>query len=119
MTTTRARGREAEVHAARFLERRGYVLVDENVHARFGELDVVAWDGDVLCFVEVRMRRSARHGRPAATVDARKQRKLALAAQRYITRLNPPLPACRFDVVELVGEERRVQLIRGAFEAAT
>lgn len=118
--STLSDGHRAEQRAASWLENGGFVIVEQNVHARFGEIDLVAWEGEVLCFVEVRMRRSARFGRPAATVGPRKQRRVEAAALHYVSRMKPPLPACRFDVVEVLGEQpgEKFRLLRGAFEAA-
>jgi len=66
------------------------------------------------------MRESARFGRPAATVGPRKQRRVVAAAMHYVSRMRPPLPMCRFDVVEVLGAEEHeaFTLLRGAFEAA-
>jgi putative endonuclease len=123
MTTkngAREKGRWAERLVARHLRRAGWAIVEANVHARGGEVDLVAWDGDELCFVEVRHRATDRFGTPAATVDARKQRRIVTAASRYIGRMRPPLPRCRFDVVEVRGARGRAEVVvhRGAFEAS-
>lgn len=61
-------------------------------------------DGDVLVFVEVRLRAVRSHGGAAASVTPAKQRKLILAAQHYLQRYRMP-PACRFDVIAIDGDE--------------
>lgn len=103
-------GAAAEEAAARHLEARGYRILARNVKSKVGELDIVARDGRVVCFVEVRARRD---GRAAETVDARKQRKLARAAAHYLASQRIDAP-CRFDVVT-VGPEG-IALLRDAFE---
>jgi putative endonuclease len=111
------RGEEAEDFAARHLEQQGLVVVTRNYRTRLGEVDLVALDGETLVFVEVRARRSNAFGGAAASVDARKQRRIVAAARHYLLRLGAE-PACRFDVLTLQGPEAKPQWIRGAFELA-
>lgn len=109
-------GGGAERRAARYLSRRHYKIVDRNVVCgRLGELDIVARDGEVLVFVEVRYRGSTRFGSAAATVGGVKQRKLARAAQHYLGR-HPHDGPVRFDVVALDGDD--LELIVDAFRPA-
>src|SRR5690606_19407772 len=77
----RARGAAVEAAAGRHLAEAGLRPVATNAAARFGELDLVMRDGQTLVFVEVRYRRSDRFGGGAASVDARKRRRLVLAAR--------------------------------------
>jgi len=72
---------------------------------RRDELDLVAVDGDVLVFVEVKTRKGERYGRPAAAVNRDKRRILSRAAMRYIKRLREPRVCFRFDVIEVIGEQ--------------
>lgn len=128
-----ARGKVGEAAAQALLERRGYVIVDVNV--RFGsssgivgELDIVAWDGATLCFVEVKTRRGhVGTVVPAENVTPAKQRQIARLALAYTAR-NGLLDSdaeisMRFDVVTVYlapGEEatvRHVELFPGAFVA--
>ena len=79
----------------------------------------MAWDEGILCFIEVRARRSDRFGDPSATVSFSKQKKLVRAAQAYLARWQR-WPMVRFDVVSVIAPvdgERRFRLIRNAFEA--
>jgi putative endonuclease len=109
-------GGAAERRAARFLKRRAYRIVDRNIICgRLGELDIVALDGDVLVFVEVRYRGSKAFGSAAATVGPIKQRKLARAAQHYLGRNRHEGPV-RFDIVAIDGGD--VELIVDAFRPA-
>jgi putative endonuclease len=93
---SRAGGDAAEELAARHLEANGYRIVARNVRSKLGELDIVARDGRVVCFVEVRARRD---GTAAESVDAGKRRRLARAAGRYLTAQHLSDAPCRFDVV--------------------
>ncbi|NVZ10836.1 YraN family protein [Allochromatium humboldtianum] len=110
---TRAIGEAKERLAESFLIAQGLRLVARNQRSRFGEIDLVMRDEAVLVFVEVRYRRSTRFGTPAATVDARKQQRLILAARHYLHR-HPTQLACRFDVVAISAEDD-IQWIRQAF----
>ncbi len=110
-------GSMGEELAVKLLKKRGYVIVERNfsVH-NVGELDIVARDGDCICFVEVRLRSSAEFGTPAQTVTAEKRRRLVRTAQIYIE--NRKLGRCpmRFDVVEVFGNGE-ARLIKDAFWA--
>ena len=111
-------GDAVESAACALLESHGCRVVARQVRFRDGELDVVAYDGAVLVFVEVRLRSSASFGGAAASVDGRKQRRVLRAAQRYLARHFPDArraPACRFDVIAADGE--RLEWLRAAFDA--
>ena len=112
---SRTLGAQAETLAAAHLERRGYRIVARNVTARGGELDLVAIDGDTLCFVEVRARADARHGAADETVGPIKRRRIITAARVFLTRWRDPSMPCRFDVVAV--EPGGVRVIQNAFDA--
>lgn len=97
---SRLRGRWGEDRAAEYLGRKGFRLVAANWRCRFGELDLVAEDGTYLCFVEVKLRKSAAYGTAAAFVDRRKQEKLRASAELYLVR-HPTELQPRFDVIEI------------------
>ena len=114
-TPAQVSGGAAEEAAARHLARNGVQIVARNYRTRLGEIDLVAREGATLLFVEVRLRRSARYGGAAASIDGRKRRRIESAARHFLARL-PCEPACRFDVVTLDGDN--IEWLRGAFEAA-
>ena len=113
-------GAHGEAIASMVLAKRGYRIVERNFRSRWGELDVVAYDGATLVFVEVKARRGARFGEPAYAVDRRKQRRLVRLAQQYLVRRKLGEPLCRFDIV--VVDERPggpwVEVIANAFDAS-
>jgi putative endonuclease len=115
----RAYGDAAEAAAARFLETRGYRIRSRNFRCRYGELDIVAEQGDTVCFVEVRMRSSAVWGDPAHTVSFAKQRRVVKAALHYLFAYDLREKMMRFDVVSVVGhgEQASVEHIPDAFDA--
>jgi putative endonuclease len=106
--------------AEQILLENGYRIVERNWRGGGGEIDRIAWEGAVLCFVEVRARSSSMYT-PAETVDHRKQRKLIRAASAYLSRMRTrPGPMARFDVVSIVdtpGKKLEALLIRNAFDA--
>ncbi len=113
-------GRLGEEEAYFYLRRNGYVMVARNYRSprRRGELDLVGWDGDVLCFIEVKTR-TTRDVMPAeAAVDAAKQQELAAMAREFLRRV-PGSPACRFDIVSVYCENREappdITLFKNAF----
>lgn len=112
-TPAQSAGDRGEERAAQFLQRKGLRIIDRNYRTRQGEIDLVAMDGDVLVFVEVRMRSEARFGGGAESVDSRKCSRLVAAARHYLMRLGRE-PACRFDVVSL--ECDAPTWIRAAFD---
>ena len=116
---TQAAGDDAEVRALAWLQARGLSLVQRNYRvargprARGGEIDLILRERDgTLVFVEVRSRHSSAHGGAAASVTARKQQSIVLAARHYLMTLRV-LPPCRFDVVAIDGEE--IEWLQGAF----
>jgi putative endonuclease len=108
--SARAAGDAAEDAAACLLEASGYRIVARNVRSKLGELDIIARDGRVVCFVEVRLRRD---GTAAATIDAGKRRRLARAAGIFLAGRRLGDAPCRFDVVT-VGPAG-LTLLRDAF----
>jgi len=120
----RAQGRVGEEDAVRWLTANGYEILERNVINHAGELDVVAKDGDTLCFLEIKARASDAFGPAIAAVDARKQRRISRAAALYLAtqgaakRLDRS--PCRFDVLGLdwQGDGWRYTLIKDAFPFA-
>jgi putative endonuclease len=104
-------GGEAEELAARLLARRGYRILARNVKSKVGEIDIVADDGGVLCFVEVRARRD---GTAAESIGAVKRRRMERAAEQYLAASRKTSCACRFDVVTV--SPSGVDLIKNAFD---
>jgi len=115
-------GRRGEEAAYFYLRRLGYVMVARNYRSPLsrGELDLVGWDGDVLCFIEVKTR-TTRDFQPAhAAVDQEKQRDLARTASEFLRKIkgNPPF---RFDIVSVYFKPDRpveIELFKDAFSIA-
>lgn len=98
-------GRRGEEAAYFHLRKIGYIMVARNFRSPRcrGEIDLIGWDDDVLCFVEVKTR-TTRDVKPGvAAVDRHKRREVAAVAREYLRRL-PPSCQWRFDVVSVYYE---------------
>lgn len=122
MPTHQRTGRRGEEDAYFYLRRRGYVIIARNYrspHHR-GELDLVGWDQDVLCFIEVKTR-TTHDVKPAeAAVDRDKQRELRLVARDFLRQM-PPSCQWRFDVLAIYYEWQRrpsFELFQNAFSVS-
>ena len=111
-------GKSGEDLACRELERRGYAIVARRFRVRSGELDIVARDGAVMVFVEVKTRAGRRFGTAAEAVTAAKQRRIARLAHEYLLRHRMSDCPCRFDVVSVHVDAGTpaVEIIRNAFD---
>lgn len=110
-------GKSAEAKAARFLKENGYAILETNYRCRGGEIDVVARDGAVLIFCEVKARRNASYGSALEGMTPQKARKIKVAAEHYLMKNNVTGVDIRFDVVTMdgIGAAQKTVLIRNAF----
>ena len=119
--TRRLLGQAGESAAENYLRRKGYGIVARNLRSSVGELDLVAEDGQVLVFVEVKARRTGVFGGAIHAVHQRKQEKLIQLAAQYLARHHIKDRPCRFDVVLLQGTDAvdpRIEHIQNAFEVS-
>lgn len=112
MTWNRRLGRAGEAAAARYLETLGYRIVARNHRGPSGEIDIVAVEGAMLVFVEVKARSTAAFGSALGAVDAQKRRRLRAAAEDFL-QFHAPHMKARFDVLAIDGS--RMRLYRAAF----
>ena len=114
-------GKSGEDLAVRELEGRGYAILARRYRTRYGEIDIVAQDGDTTVFVEVKARVTIEFGSAAEAVTPSKQHRLSRMALDYIVRHRLEGVPCRFDVVAIDGvggPSERITLYRDAFESA-
>lgn len=112
-------GRLGEDLAYRYLRGHGCTMVARNYRTRSGagEIDLVAWQGETLVFVEVKTRASREFGEPDRAVDAEKQGRLRIAARDYARRAGVDWDRTRFDLVNVVlGRPSSVEWLRDAIE---
>ena len=111
-------GRLGEDMAHRYLRRHGCTVVARNYRTRSGsgEIDIVAWHGQTLVFVEVKTRQTAEFGAPERAVDAEKRQRLQVAGRDYARRSGVLPERTRFDVVSVVlGDMPQIEWKRDAF----
>lgn len=117
-------GRRGEDDAYFYLRRRGYVMVARNYRSpnHRGEIDLIGWDGDVLCFIEVKTRTTQQVKPAEAAVDREKQRSLAAVAREYLRHCSAPSCQWRFDVVAVYylqgSRQPEFELFQNAFSVA-
>ncbi len=116
-------GRQGEEDAYFFLRRRGYVMIARNYRSpnHRGELDLVGWDSDVLCFIEVKTRTTHAVKPAEAAVDRDKQKDLSLVAEDFLRHM-PQSCQTRFDIVSIYydrGLKRpSIELFQNAFSVS-
>jgi putative endonuclease len=110
-------GQEWERLAERHLEKAGYRIRARNVRTKVGEIDLIAEEDGVLCFIEVKGRRGLGFGLPEEAVTLEKQRRIFRAAEAYLQRERLRDTSCRFDVVSILDQDEagRVEILRDAF----
>lgn len=115
---SRGVGQRWEDLAAKRLKASGYEIRARNYRGRSGEIDFVAEDNGVLCFIEVKGRSGVGFGAPAEAVTLEKQRRIARAAQEYVRSRRVGRGLRRFDVVAILESDghAEVTILRGAFD---
>lgn len=110
-------GKYGEDLAARELRRRGYAILAKRFRTRYGEIDIVARDGETIVIVEVKARVTNAFGTASEAVTLAKQRKLASMATEFLVRKRLTNRPCRFDVVAIDGPafNAKITVIRCAF----
>jgi len=96
-------GKQGEFAAERFLLKQGYVIVFRNYEDKFGEIDLIAVDGESIVFVEVKTRSSDVAGDPTEAVDEVKQQHMTRTAIGFLKWHRLTEYAARFDVVSILG----------------
>jgi putative endonuclease len=111
-------GKAAEIAAVEFLKSKGYKILELNYKKKFGEIDIIARDKGVICFVEVKARHSLSRGAPQEAVNLAKQRQICRVAVSYLKSKDLLDRPARFDVLGILYEhnEPKVSLITDAFE---
>lgn len=113
LTADAALGRRGEDLAHRYLRARGMTIVARNytLPNQSGEIDIVARDGDVTVFVEVKSRVSDQYGAPERAVGLDKQERITRAAEYYCYRAGIDWDRVRFDLVSIVFEEKKPKIV--------
>jgi putative endonuclease len=110
LQTTKQIGDEAEDLAVDYLRGQGYEIIERNFRCSFGEVDIIALDGDALVFVEVKKKGSDRFGTPGEMITPKKLEKVRRSAQKYMADNILENADWRIDAVLINGE--RVELLK-------
>jgi len=102
-------GKLGEEIAADYLQKKGYRIIERGFRLFRGELDIIAYDGNTLVFVEVKTRAGTEFGLPEEAVTPAKQKQIKRIAQGYLMERGLGDPDCRFDVLSILikGDEGR------------
>ena len=119
LLSSKQRGDQFERLAVKYFQKQGLKIIENNYHSRFGEIDIIMNDNDVLVFIEVKYRKSIQFGSPLAVISLKKQQKIIKTAKIYMqkhgmTEYNTP---CRFDVISLLGSPHnpKITWLKNAF----
>jgi putative endonuclease len=111
-------GNWGEQQAASFLIAQGYRIITQNYHCIYGEIDLIAIDNTVWCFIEVKTRQTTSYGDGYQAVTPLKRRHMLKAALFYLAQSGLMEEPARFDIVSIdfyTNSEYRVHLIKNAF----
>jgi putative endonuclease len=120
-TDCRTLGARGEEMAVAYLRGLRFAILERNFRCKGGEVDIVAREGEMLVFVEVKCRRHEGYGPPQQAVTPFKQRQISKAALTWLAKNRRMDASARFDVIAIVLPERQVPVInhiRNAFELA-
>ena len=99
-------GTDHETMACDYLQRSGMRIICRNFRVKAGEIDIIAQDGNVLVFVEVKYRSSMEYGGAQYAVSIKKQKKIVRVAQWFMAKYKIPDDTyCRFDAVLIDGND--------------
>lgn len=100
-------GKEGEDEAAKYLEVKGYKIIERNFRCKQGEIDIIAKDKDEYVFIEVKTRQNANYGRPCEAVNERKQKHIWNATKYFLYSHKLENKPVRFDVIEVYKKKER------------
>ena len=109
-------GTRGEIIAANYLKKKGYKIIARNYRNKIGEIDLIALDGEVLVFVEVKTRISKAFGDPLEAINLTKQEKIHRIATLFLMNNNLMEKPFRFDAISILGDsEEDIKHIEEAF----
>ena len=111
-------GKKGEELALRYLKDNGYKILETNWRFKHKEVDIIAREGNEICFIEVKTRSSDKWGSPEESVTVKKRKLLINAARAYVENMDC-MCEVRFDVIAVItdGEQHTIKHIRQAFIA--
>ena len=110
-------GSSGEKKAVQYLKSNGFIILETNFSTDIGEIDIIAASGDTLVFIEVKTRKTIAFGFPSEAVDYRKQNKISMVASQYIKKRMMYGVKIRFDVIEIILDEIKINHYENAFNS--
>ena len=101
--------------AVQYLRGKGYIIIERNFHSQQGEVDIIAKDGEILVFIEVKSYSFRSYGYPLGAIRRSKKDSIIHAARTYLYKNNIRNVNCRFDVLAIY-DMKDYQLIKDAFQ---
>nr|WP_312576342.1 YraN family protein [Sedimentibacter sp.] len=109
------KGYQYEEIAKRYLLKNNYKIIEENFMSKFGEIDVIASKDEEILFIEVKGRKNSNFGMPREAVTLNKQKKIIATAKYFLLKNKYYDVQCRFDVIEILLDDKSIQHIENAF----
>ncbi len=122
MVNKRAIGNFYEDAVINFLKKKKYKIIKKNYYTKFGEIDIIAKDGDTITFIEVKAREKNSNINPFEAVDGYKQKRIINAAKNFLLKNNLFNSFIRFDVAGVYIDNSKIQkieIIKDAFQDET
>ena len=95
-------GKRGETLACRYLKSKNIEILLRNHRNKRGEIDIIARDGNIICFIEVKTRRLSTRSRPAEGLRYKQKKRISQSASRYLNDIGKPKVIYRFDLIEIV-----------------
>lgn len=100
------KGNIGELNVCKYLKSKKYKILETNFTLPYGEIDIIAQIKKTIVFIEVKKRETISFGYPSESVNFKKQNKIRIVAEKYLVKNNLYEKfSCRFDVIEIVGDE--------------
>ena len=110
-------GQIGEELAEKYLQEKGYRIIRKNYRHVLGEIDLIAWDREILVIIEVKTRKSSKYGFPREAVDIYKQQNIIRVTNAFLSEMNLWSVPIRFDVVEIFYSDKpKIEHFKGAFQ---
>lgn len=109
------KGRYGETLVEKYLIKKGYKIICKNFSTSIAETDIIAKKDDVLVFIEVKTRKNCNYGSPSEAINYNKIHRLRNNAKLFLSNSKEDFNGIRFDVVEVILDDKSINQIEGAF----
>lgn len=109
------KGYKYEEIAKKYLIEHNYEIIEQNFTSKFGEIDIIAEKDNIICFIEVKGRKNTDNGMPREAVSKYKQQRIITSAKYFLLKEDYEDVQCRFDVIEIISDDKIINYIEDAF----